>query len=145
MVEIRTISYLLHPPLLDGIGLEMALRTYLEGFSKRTGIRVQLDVPEDTGRRMPSPVELVLFRVIQEALTNVWRHSGSQTARIALAQQPSVDGNQVTLSIEDSVKASLAASRVNAREHKSAARRIHGSGPCGYARTSSSDWRIAGD
>ena len=104
MVEIRTISYLLHPPLLDGIGLEMALRTYLEGFSKRTGIRVQLDVPEDTGRRMPSPVELVLFRVIQEALTNVWRHSGSQTARIALAQQPSVDGNQVTLSIEDSGK-----------------------------------------
>ena len=101
MVEIRTLSYLLHPPLLDGIGLEMALRTYLEGFSKRTGIRVQLDVPEDTGPRMPSPVELVLFRVIQEALTNVWRHSGSQTARIALAQQPSVDGNQVTLSIED--------------------------------------------
>ena len=104
MVEIRTLSYLLHPPLLDGIGLEMALRTYLEGFSKRTGISVQLDVPEDTGRRMPSPVELVLFRVIQEALTNVWRHSGSQTARIALAQQPSVDGNQVTLSIEDSGK-----------------------------------------
>jgi signal transduction histidine kinase len=100
MVEIRTLSYLLHPPLLDGIGLEMALRTFLEGFSKRTGIKVELDVPEDTAR-MPSAVELVLFRVIQEALTNVWRHSGSATARIALAQQPSVDGDQVTLSIED--------------------------------------------
>jgi signal transduction histidine kinase len=100
MVEIRTISYLLHPPLLDGIGLEMALRTYLEGFSKRTGINVELDVPEDTAR-MPSAVELVLFRVIQEALTNVWRHSGSATARIELTQQPSPYGNQVMLSIED--------------------------------------------
>jgi signal transduction histidine kinase len=100
MVEIRTISYLLHPPLLDGIGLEMALRTYLEGFSKRTGINVELDVPEDTAR-MPSAVELVLFRVIQEALTNVWRHSGSATARIELTQQPSSYGNQVMLSIED--------------------------------------------
>lgn len=100
MVEIRTISYLLHPPLLDGIGLEMALRTYLEGFSKRTGIEVELDLPQDTGR-MPSAVELVLFRVIQEALTNVWRHSGSATARIELAQEPSTDGERVTLSIED--------------------------------------------
>jgi signal transduction histidine kinase len=100
MVEIRTISYLLHPPLLDAIGLEMALRTYLEGFSKRTGIEVELDLPEDTGR-MPSAVELVLFRVIQEALTNVWRHSGSATARIELVQEPSTEGEQVTLSIED--------------------------------------------
>ena len=100
MVEIRTISYLLHPPLLDGIGLEMAIRTYLEGFSKRTGIKVEIDMPQDTGR-MPSAVELVLFRVIQEALTNVWRHSGSATARIELAQNPSTDGDQVMLSIED--------------------------------------------
>jgi signal transduction histidine kinase len=100
MIEIRTISYLLHPPLLDGIGLEMALRTYLEGFRKRTGIKVELDVPEDTPR-MPSAVELVLFRVIQEALTNVWRHSGSVIARIGLTQQPSANGDEVTLCIED--------------------------------------------
>ena len=79
--EIRTISYLLHPPLLDGIGLDMAVRIYLEGFSKRTGIKVELDLPEDT-ERMPVAVELVLFRVIQEALTNVWRHSGSAGAMI---------------------------------------------------------------
>jgi signal transduction histidine kinase len=100
MVEIRTLSYLLHPPLLDGIGLEMALRTYLEGFSKRTGIRVELDFPQETGR-MPAAVELVLFRVIQEALTNVWRHSGSAIARIKLAQESSGGEDHVTLSIED--------------------------------------------
>ena len=100
MIEIRTISYLLHPPLLDGIGLDMAVRIYLEGFSKRTGIKVELDLPQDT-ERMPVAVELVLFRVIQEALTNVWRHSGSATARIELAQQPLAEGDQVTLSIKD--------------------------------------------
>jgi signal transduction histidine kinase len=100
MIEIRTISYLLHPPLLDGIGLEMAVRTFLEGFSKRTGIQVELELPQDTGR-LPSAVELVLFRVIQEALTNVWRHSGSRTARIELAQEASPEGDRVTLSIED--------------------------------------------
>lgn len=100
MVEIRTLSYLLHPPLLDGIGLEMALRTFLEGFSKRTGIKVELDFPQDTGR-MPVAVELVLFRVIQEALTNVWRHSGSVIARIKLAQESSSGEDHVTLSIED--------------------------------------------
>ena len=100
MVEIRTVSYLLHPPLLDGIGLDIALRTYLRGFSQRTGIDVDLDLPEET-RRMPASVELVLFRVIQEALTNVWRHSGSATARIRLVQQPSSAGDHVTLSIKD--------------------------------------------
>jgi signal transduction histidine kinase len=100
MVEIRTVSYLLHPPLLDGIGLDMALRTYLRGFSQRTGIGVDLDLPQDT-RRMPASVELVIFRVIQEALTNVWRHSGSATARIRLVQQPSLSGDHVTLSVED--------------------------------------------
>jgi integral membrane sensor domain MASE1/anti-sigma regulatory factor (Ser/Thr protein kinase) len=100
MVEIRTVSYLLHPPLLDGIGLDMALRTFLQGFSKRTGIDVELDLPEETGR-MPSAVELVLFRVIQEALTNVWRHSGSKTARIQLVEQDKPEGRLVNLSIED--------------------------------------------
>jgi signal transduction histidine kinase len=99
MVEVRTVSYLLHPPLLDGIGLDIALRDYLHGFSKRTGISVELDLPPDTGR-MSSSVELVLFRVTQEALINVWRHSGSPTARVHVAQENA--GHQVTLSIEDS-------------------------------------------
>jgi signal transduction histidine kinase len=100
MVEIRTLSYLLHPPLLDRMGLDIALRAYLDGFSKRTGIEVDLQLPADT-TRIPRAVELVLFRVIQEALTNVWRHSGSTTARIHLTQEPSTDGRRMTLSIED--------------------------------------------
>jgi signal transduction histidine kinase len=100
MVEIRTVSYLLHPPMLDGIGFDIALRAYVGGFSKRTGIRVELSLPPMT-ERMPSSVELVLFRVIQEALTNVWRHSGSQTARIELSQDGGNRDPQVTLCIED--------------------------------------------
>jgi signal transduction histidine kinase len=100
MVEVRTLSYLLHPPLLDGMGLDMALRAYLDGFSQRTGIKVELDVPSDTERLSPS-VERILFRVIQEALTNVWRHSGSATARVRLVETESSSGQHLTLSIED--------------------------------------------
>jgi signal transduction histidine kinase len=102
-MEIRTVSYLLHPPLLDGSGLNMALRSYLDGFSKRTGIRVELDMSPAIGRMSPD-VEIVLFRVIQEALTNIWRHSGSETAHVRLAHKAAPAGNQVTLSIEDSGK-----------------------------------------
>src|SRR5262249_43456816 len=69
--EIRPVSYLLHPPLLDGAGLGVALQSYLEGFSKRTAITVDLELSPNLGR-MSSDVELVLFRVIQEALTNIW-------------------------------------------------------------------------
>jgi signal transduction histidine kinase len=101
--EIRTVSYLLHPPLLDGTGLNMALRSYLDGFSKRTRINVNLDISPEIVR-LPSSVELVLFRVIQEALTNVWRHSGSAEARIQLALQASGAGPRITLSVEDDGK-----------------------------------------
>ena len=86
IMEIRTASYLLHPPLLDRGGLIIVLRSYLDGFSKRTGIRVDLDLSPSLGR-MSSDVELVLFRVIQEALTNIWRHSGSRTARVRLVKR----------------------------------------------------------
>ena len=79
--EIRTISYLLHPPLLDEMGLASALRWYVEGFSERSGIRVDLDVPKDFGR-LARETETVLFRVVQQALANIHRHSGSQVARI---------------------------------------------------------------
>jgi signal transduction histidine kinase len=103
IMEIRTASYLLHPPLLDGGGLKVALQPYLDGFSKRTGISVDLNMSENFGR-VPSDVELVLFRVIQEALTNIWRHSGSNTARIQLAWKVSGAYPQVTLSIEDAGK-----------------------------------------
>src|SRR4030095_13586176 len=100
IMEIRTVSYVLHPPLLEAGGLSVALRSYLQGFSKRTGINVDLDLPPNLGR-LPSNVELVLFRFIQDALTNIWRHSGSKSARIQLMRKVSNMGSQITLSIED--------------------------------------------
>ena len=83
--EIRTLSYLLHPPLLDEAGLRSALRWYVEGFSERSKIKVDLDLPDDFGR-LPTEVELVVFRVVQESLTNVHRHSGSSSARVRLTR-----------------------------------------------------------
>jgi two-component system NarL family sensor kinase len=81
--EIRTMSYLLHPPLLDELGLVSALRAYAEGYSERTGIRLDLDLPARMAR-LPQPVELALFRIAQEGLANVHRHSGSRTATLRL-------------------------------------------------------------
>jgi len=81
--EIRTLSYLLHPPLLDEFGLGSALKWYVEGFSKRSGIDVSLEVP-DKLRRFPPDKETALFRVVQEGLTNVMRHSGSRKASIGV-------------------------------------------------------------
>jgi len=81
--EIRTLSYLLHPPLLDEAGLASALRWYVNGFSERSKIKVDLVVPE-TMERLPRELELVIFRVVQEGLTNIHRHSGSSSARICM-------------------------------------------------------------
>ena len=81
--EIRTTSYLLHPPLLDEAGLASAARWYMEGFSERSGIRVNLHFPSDS-ERLPNDVEMVLFRVLQESLTNVHRHSGASIVNIRL-------------------------------------------------------------
>jgi len=86
--EIRTLSYLLHPPLLDEAGLGSALQWYVEGFSKRSKIAVDLDLPGDLSR-LPRELELVLFRTVQESLTNVHRHSGSSRAAIRLVQSAS--------------------------------------------------------
>jgi signal transduction histidine kinase len=83
MAETRTISHLLHPPLLDETGFGSAARWYVEGFSKRSGIPTTLDIPEDLGR-LPEALELALFRVLQEALTNVHRHSKSTKADVSL-------------------------------------------------------------
>jgi signal transduction histidine kinase len=94
--EIRTLSYLLHPPLLDQAGLVSALQWYVEGFTKRSGIFVDLIALEDIGR-LPSEVETALFRIVQEGLTNIHRHSGSDTASIRLEKR---DGNAV-LQIKD--------------------------------------------
>ena len=94
--EIRTLSFLLHPPMLDDLGLEYALPWYVEGFCRRSGIEVSLDVPADLGR-MPEAVELTLYRIVQEALANVRHHSGSRTASITLFRDP----GSVTLEIMD--------------------------------------------
>jgi signal transduction histidine kinase len=83
MTETRTISHLLHPPLLDETGFASAARWYVEGFAKRSGIPTSLDMPEDLGR-LPSSLELALFRVLQESLTNVHRHSKSRRADVSL-------------------------------------------------------------
>ena len=83
MTETRTISHLLHPPLLDETGFASAARWYVEGFAKRSGIQTSLDMPEDLGR-LPSSLELALFRVLQESLTNVHRHSKSRRADVSL-------------------------------------------------------------
>jgi PAS domain S-box-containing protein len=83
--EIRTLSYLLHPPLLDEAGLASALRWYVDGFSERSKIQVELNLPKDLGR-LPDELELLIFRVVQESLTNVHRHSGSSTAKICVTR-----------------------------------------------------------
>ncbi len=84
--EMRTLSYLLHPPLLDEVGISAALRWYVDGFAQRSGIQVHLRLPSELGR-LPSDLELTLFRIVQECLTNINRHSGSPTARIQVASE----------------------------------------------------------
>lgn len=94
--EIRTISYLLHPPLLDELGLASALRAYVEGFNRRSGISVDLRVSPELGR-LPADVELTFFRVVQESLANIHRHAKSKNAVIRVAR----DRGQITLEIKD--------------------------------------------
>lgn len=96
MTDIRTVSYLLHPPFLDEAGLLSALRWYASGFAERSGIKVELDL-HDSLARLPLDTETVLFRVVQESLTNIHRHAGSKTARIRLRR----DAETLVLEIED--------------------------------------------
>jgi PAS domain S-box-containing protein len=83
--EVRTLSHLLYPPLIEDLGVAAALRWYVDGFSERSGIAVMLDVPDDLGR-FPLAVENGIFRIVQEALTNIHRHSGSSVARVSLSK-----------------------------------------------------------
>ncbi len=85
--EIRTISHLLHPPLLDEVGLAPGVREYLEGFAERSRMRVRLEIAEDFGR-LPRDVETALFRIVQEGLTNVHRHSESRTVTVRIMRSP---------------------------------------------------------
>jgi len=94
--EVRTMSYLLHPPLLDEVGLPSALEWYVSGFSDRSQIKVALELPHNLGR-LRHDIELALFRIVQEALTNVHRHSESPTAKVTLSKAP----GQVRLQVED--------------------------------------------
>ena len=94
--EVRTFSFLLHPPLLEELGLGGALQDYVPGFARRSGIRVDLELPPDF-ERMPQETELTLFRVIQESLANIHRHSGSKTACITLNQT----ADKVQLEVRD--------------------------------------------
>jgi signal transduction histidine kinase len=89
--QLRTMSYLLHPPLLDEMGLPSAVQWYVEGFAQRSGIAVDFETSPEFGR-LPDDMEIALFRTVQEALTNIHRHSGSSTARIRLSRsERSVD------------------------------------------------------
>lgn len=94
--EVRTISHLLHPPLLDDAGLASALRWYIDGFAKRSKIQVGLEIPADL-ERLPRESETAIFRTVQECLTNIHRHAESPTARIRITAS---DG-QVCVEVED--------------------------------------------
>jgi len=94
--EIRTTSYLLHPPLLDETGISSALSWYVQGLAERSSLAIDLKIPDNLGR-LPSEMELLLFRLVQECLTNIHRHSGSKTARIRIERE----GNNIHLEVED--------------------------------------------
>lgn len=94
--ETRTLSYLLHPPLLDEAGLRDALRWFVGGFIERSGIQTELEISPNLSR-LSQELEIAIFRIIQEALTNIHRHSGSRKASIHLALQR----NEVSLTIKD--------------------------------------------
>jgi signal transduction histidine kinase len=95
--EIRTVSYLLHPPLLDETGLSEAIRWYIKGLMERSGLKIDLDIPGDFGR-LPDDLEVAIFRIVQECMTNIHRHSGSKTATIRLLR----NSENVSLEIRDS-------------------------------------------
>jgi signal transduction histidine kinase len=104
--ELRTTSYLLHPPLLDEMGLQAGLRWYIEGFKERSNIKVSLNLPENL-ERLPTDLELMIFRVVQECLTNVHRHSKSPSVTICLC----TSSEKLTLEIRDQGKG-MAADRL---------------------------------
>jgi PAS domain S-box-containing protein len=112
--DTRTISYLLHPPLLDERGVASAIRWYADGFAQRSGIQLSLDLPPD-GTRLPQMLETTLFRIVQECLTNIHRHSESSVAEIRLL----VDAENAVLEVKDRGRgmpsASLHRSNGNAR------------------------------
>jgi len=96
VAEVRTLSYLLHPPTMDAVGIASAARWYVEGFGLRSGLKINLDLPADPVR-LGEATELALFRVLQEALTNVHRHSGASEAGVLIQKS----AGQVILEVRD--------------------------------------------
>ena len=96
IAETRTISYLLHPPLLDEMGFAFAAKWFVDGFAQRSGIQVISEIPDNMAR-LPHSIELALFRVLQECLTNIHRHSGSLRAEVSIERTP----ERITLRIRD--------------------------------------------
>jgi len=94
--ELRTTSYLLHPPLLDETGISSALNWYVQGLAERSSLEIDLQIPDNFGR-LPSEMELVIFRLVQECLTNIHRHSGSKTALIRVEREE----NAIHVKVED--------------------------------------------
>jgi signal transduction histidine kinase len=99
ITEVRTMSYLLYPPMLEEMGLETAISWYLDGFAKRSGIHATFETLQPVGR-VDRDAELAIFRVLQESLTNIHRHSGSLTAQVLLCKT----GNEVSIEIQDQGK-----------------------------------------
>jgi PAS domain S-box-containing protein len=99
--EVRTLSYLLHPPMLDELGLVSALRIYIEGFSQRSGMRVDFEASDYA--KLPTEVEVTLFHVVQEGLANAHRHSGSSWAKVRV----SAGANEVRISVENETTAAV--------------------------------------
>jgi len=97
--EVRDLSHLLHPPMLDEVGLVSALRWLVEGLEERSGIDVELDVPENL-ERMPAQIELTLFRIAQEGLANIHRHAQAKKAKIKIV----ADSDKITLELSDTGK-----------------------------------------
>ena len=132
--EIRTVTYLLHPPLLDEVGLAAALQAYAQGFNQRTGIQVEIEVPPDFGR-LGGELEATLFRIVQEGLANVHKHSGSPLAVIRLEQ----DTREVRLVLADRGRGLPEALRHAGEGIRPLWRRHHG-----HARARRAAWRPVG-
>jgi two-component system NarL family sensor kinase len=98
--QVRSISHLLHPPMLDEVGLHSALQWYLDGLSKRSGIEMHIDIQPPDFPRLAPELETTVFRIVQEALTNVFRHSGATKGWVSLMKQ----GNDIMVKVRDDGK-----------------------------------------
>jgi len=141
--EVRTISYLLHPPLLEELGLAGVLPWYVAGFSERSRVKVTLDAPKEMGR-LPRELELGLFRILQECLTNIHKHSNSSTANISL----SLGNKQVRLKVEDQGKGMAATATQSGNEGRTSGVGLSGirervTNLGGHMQIRSGDWGTA--